>query len=46
MIRSIVRREKADAVLAGLLEAGYPAVTRIAVYGRGKHRGLVVGDVT
>lgn len=46
MIRSIVRREKADAVLAGLLEAGYPAVTRIAVYGRGKQRGLQVGDVT
>jgi len=46
MIRSIVRTEKADAVLAGLLEAGYPAVTRISVYGRGKQRGLKVGSVT
>ena len=46
MIRSIVRREKADAVLAGLLEAGYPAVTKVDVFGRGKQRGLKVGDVT
>lgn len=45
MIRAIVRPEKADAVMAGLLEAGYPAVTKISVYGRGKQRGLRVGDV-
>ena len=46
MIRSIVRPEKTDAVLAGLLDAGYPAVTKVAVFGRGKQRGLKVGDVT
>jgi nitrogen regulatory protein PII 1 len=46
MIRSIVRPEKANDVLAGLLEAGYPAVTRISVYGRGKQRGLTAGGVT
>ena len=46
MIRSVVRREKADAVLAGLLEAGYPAVTKVDVFGRGKQRGLKVGEVT
>jgi nitrogen regulatory protein PII 1 len=45
LIRAIVRPEKADAVLAGLLEAGYPAVTKISVYGRGKQRGLRVGDM-
>ena len=45
LIRAIIRPEKADAVLAGLLEAGYPAVTKISVYGRGKQRGLRVGDV-
>ncbi len=45
MIRAIVRPEKADAVLAGLMDAGYPAVTKISVYGRGKQRGLRVGDV-
>jgi len=46
MIRAIIRPEKSDAVLAGLLEAGYPAVTKVSVYGRGKQRGLKVGDVT
>ncbi len=46
MIRAIVRPEKADAVLEGLLEAGYPAVTKVAVFGRGKQRGLKVGDIT
>lgn len=46
MIRAIVRPEKSDTVLAGLLEAGYPAVTKVSVYGRGKQRGLKVGNVT
>jgi nitrogen regulatory protein PII 1 len=46
MIKAIVRPEKADAVLAGLLEAGYPAVTKVSVFGRGKQRGLKVGEVT
>ncbi len=46
MIRSIVRLEKTDSVLAGLLDAGYPAVTKVAVFGRGKQRGLKVGEVT
>ncbi|MFP4163409.1 MAG: P-II family nitrogen regulator [Chitinispirillaceae bacterium] len=46
MIRSIVRPERSDAVMAALMEAGYPAVTKIAVYGRGKQRGLKVGDIT
>ncbi|MBD3317932.1 MAG: P-II family nitrogen regulator [Chitinivibrionales bacterium] len=46
MVRAIVRPERADEVLAGLLEAGYPAVTKVSVYGRGKQRGLRVGQVT
>lgn len=46
MVRAIIRPEKTDAVMAGLLEAGYPAVTRISVHGRGKQRGLKVGEVT
>ena len=46
MIRSIIRPEKTDAVLAGLLDAGYPAVTKVAVFGRGKQRGLKAGEVT
>ena len=46
MIRSIVRPEKADDVLAALMEAGYPAVTRISVVGRGKQRGIKIGEIT
>ncbi|MBN1498728.1 MAG: P-II family nitrogen regulator [Spirochaetes bacterium] len=46
MVRAIIRPEKVDAVLAALLEAGYPAVTKVSVFGRGKQRGLKVGEVT
>ncbi|UKL13673.1 P-II family nitrogen regulator [Dissulfurimicrobium hydrothermale] len=46
MIRAIVRPEKCDAVKAALLEGGYPAVTKIEVFGRGKQRGLKVGNIT
>lgn len=46
MIRSIVRPEKVDAVLAALMEAGYPAVTKVSVVGRGKQRGIRIGEVT
>ena len=46
MIRAIVRPEKADKVLAALMEAGFPAVTKYAVAGRGKQRGIKIGDVT
>jgi nitrogen regulatory protein PII 1 len=45
MIRAIVRPEKADGVLAALMDAGFPAVTKIAVFGRGKQRGLKVGEI-
>lgn len=46
LIKSIVRPEKADAVMHSLLEAGYPAVTKVPVVGRGKQRGLKVGEIT
>lgn len=46
MVRSIVRPEKADAVLAALMDAGFPAVTKIPVVGRGKQRGIKIGEVT
>jgi nitrogen regulatory protein PII 1 len=46
MIRSIVRPEKVDAVLAALMDAGYPAVTKVSVVGRGKQRGIKIGEVT
>jgi nitrogen regulatory protein PII 1 len=46
MIRSIVRPDKADNVLAALMEAGFPGVTRMSVVGRGKQRGIKIGEVT
>jgi nitrogen regulatory protein PII 1 len=46
MIRAIVRPEKADAVMAALMADGFPAVTRMNVAGRGKQRGIKIGDVS
>ncbi|MDW7694865.1 P-II family nitrogen regulator [Flammeovirgaceae bacterium SG7u.111] len=46
MIRAIVRPDKVGKVMKSLFEAGYVAVTRIPVAGRGKQRGIKVGDVT
>jgi nitrogen regulatory protein PII 1 len=45
MIRAIVRPEKINDVLIELNDAGFPAVTKIDVVGRGKQRGVKVGDV-
>ncbi len=46
MIRSIVRPTKVDSVLAALMEAGFPAVTKMSVVGRGKQRGIKIGEIT
>jgi nitrogen regulatory protein PII 1 len=46
MLRAIVRPEKSPAVLKSLFDAGFPAVTKLPVFGRGKQRGLKVGNVT
>lgn len=46
LIRAIVRPEKSSVVLKALFEAGFPAVTKMAVFGRGKQRGLKVGNIT
>jgi nitrogen regulatory protein PII 1 len=46
MIRAIVRPEKADAVMAALMADGFPSVTRMNVAGRGKQRGIKIGDVS
>lgn len=46
LIRSIVRPDKVDNVLAALMEAGFPGVTKMSVVGRGKQRGIKIGEVT
>lgn len=32
--------------MRSLLEAGFPAVTKIDVFGRGKQRGIKIGEIT
>jgi nitrogen regulatory protein PII 1 len=45
MIKAIVRPEKSNAVLAELNDAGFPAITKVDVVGRGKQKGVIIGDV-
>jgi nitrogen regulatory protein PII 1 len=45
MIRAIVRPEKSNLVLSELSDAGYSGVTKEEVYGRGRQKGIVVGEV-
>jgi nitrogen regulatory protein PII 1 len=46
MVRAIVRPERVDAVMEALMEAGFPAVTKVSVVGRGKQRGIKIGEIT
>lgn len=46
MLRAIIRPEKSAIVMKALFESGYIAVTKIPVVGRGKQRGIKVGDIT
>lgn len=45
LVRAIIRPEKVGSVLSELLSAGYPAVTKMDVYGRGKQKGVKVGEI-
>lgn len=45
MIKAVIRPEKVSSVLQALSAEGHNSVTRINVLGRGKQRGLKVGDV-
>jgi nitrogen regulatory protein PII 1 len=45
MVRAIVRPEAADDVTDGLAEAGFYSLTKINVFGRGKQKGITVGNV-
>lgn len=46
MIRALVRPEKEADVVNGLEEAGYFALTKINVFGRGKQKGIKVGSIS
>lgn len=45
LVRAIIRPEKTGIVLSELLAAGFPAVTKMDVYGRGKQKGITVGEI-
>jgi len=45
LVRAIVRPEKTGIVMSELAAAGFPAITKVDVYGRGKQKGIAVGDV-
>lgn len=45
LIRAIVRPEKTGEILSELLSAGFPAVTKADVFGRGKQKGIIAGSV-
>ena len=45
LVRAIIRPEKVSIVLTELLSAGFPAVTKMDVFGRGRQKGVKVGDV-
>jgi nitrogen regulatory protein PII 1 len=45
MIQAVVRPEKIHTVMKSLLDAGFPSVTKIDVFGRGKQRGLKIGEI-
>ncbi|MDR3203309.1 MAG: P-II family nitrogen regulator [Deltaproteobacteria bacterium] len=44
-LQAIVRPEKTNEVITELLNAGFPSVTKLDVYGRGKQKGIVLNDV-
>ncbi|PWJ47532.1 P-II family nitrogen regulator [Faecalicatena contorta] len=44
MVRAILRPEKVGTVMTELAEAGFPAITKMDVFGRGKQRGIRVDD--
>ncbi|NTU89045.1 MAG: P-II family nitrogen regulator [Actinobacteria bacterium] len=45
LVRAIVRPEKVGFILSELLSAGFPAVTKMSVFGRGRQMGVKVGDL-
>ncbi len=45
MIRAFIRPEKEQEVVLALEGAGFPSLTKMPVFGRGKQKGLTVGPV-
>jgi len=45
LVRAFIRPEKEQEVVLALEGAGFPALTKMSVMGRGKQKGLRVGDI-
>lgn len=45
MVRAFIRPEKEHDVVLALEGAGFPSLTKMPVFGRGKQKGLQVGPV-
>ncbi|HEY8909879.1 MAG TPA: P-II family nitrogen regulator [Desulfosporosinus sp.] len=45
MIRAIVRPDKTEIVAEALAQAGMPSLTKMHVFGRGRTKGIRIGDV-
>ena len=45
MVRAFIRPEKEQEVVLALEGAGYGSLTKMAVFGRGKQKGLQVGPI-
>ena len=45
MIRAIVRPDKTEVVAEALAQAGMPSLTKMHVFGRGRTKGIRIGDV-
>ncbi len=45
MIRAVIRPEAVDKVSDSLEAGGFTALTRVEVFGRGKQKGIKVGNV-
>lgn len=45
MIRAFIRPEKEQEVVLALEGAGFPSLTKMPVFGRGKQKGLQIGPV-
>ncbi|GAQ95550.1 nitrogen regulatory protein PII 1 [Thermodesulfovibrio aggregans] len=45
MIRAFIRPEKEQEVVLALEGAGFPSLTKMPVFGRGKQKGIQVGPI-
>jgi len=45
LVRAFIRPEKEQEVVLALEGAGFPALTKMSAMGRGKQKGLKVGDI-